>query len=256
MISKNVIKQIKSLEQRKFRKLEGKFIAEGNKLVEDNLSAMKCFRLVATAEWWEQHNFARSLAEECFEVTREEMERTSLLQTPQDVLAVFYIPVHSSLNLNPSSLILALDSIQDPGNMGTIIRLCDWFGIRDIICSNTTVDCYSPKVIQATMGAISRVRVHYTDLPSYLNEAREKGISIYGTFLEGTNIYNTELSEGGIIVMGNEGKGISTEVEAIVNKKLNIPSYPADSKTSESLNVGIATAITVAEFRRRIINCN
>lgn len=256
MISKNVIKQIKSLEQRKFRKLEGKFIAEGNKLVEDNLSAMKCFRLVATAEWWEQHNFARSLAEECFEVTREEMERTSLLQTPQDVLAVFYIPVHSSLNLNPSSLILALDSIQDPGNMGTIIRLCDWFGIRDIICSNTTVDCYSPKVIQATMGAISRVRVHYTDLPSYLNEAREKGISIYGTFLEGTNIYNTELSEGGIIVMGNEGKGISTEVEAIVNKKLNIPSYPADSETSESLNVGIATAITVAEFRRRIINCN
>lgn len=254
MISKNVIKQIKSLEQRKFRKLEGKFIAEGNKLVEDNLSAMKCFRLVATAEWWQQHSYARSLAEECIEVTREEMERTSLLQTPQDVLAVFYIPEHSSITLHSSSLVLALDSIQDPGNMGTIIRLCDWFGIHDIICSTTTVDCYSPKVVQATMGAIARVSVHYIDLPAYLQEARNKGISVYGTFLEGTNIYDTELSEGGIIVMGNEGKGISPEVEAVVNKKLNIPSYPADSETSESLNVGIATAITVAEFRRRSSN--
>ena len=253
MISKNIIKQIKSLEQRKFRKLEGKFVAEGNKLVEDNLNAMKCHRLVATAQWWESHAYARTLAEECFEVTREEMERTSLMQTPQDVLAVFYIPKVSSLIPHPSSLIIALDGIQDPGNLGTIIRLCDWFGIHDIVCSTATADCYNPKVVQATMGAIARVRVHYLDLPAYLAEARAKGVNVYGTFLEGTNIYQTELSECGIIVMGNEGNGISDEVKAIVSHKLNIPSFPTDSVTSESLNVGIATAITVAEFRRRVI---
>ena len=252
MISKNIIKQIRSLEHRKFRKIEGKFVAEGNKLVEDNLSAMKCHRLVATAQWWEEHEYARSLAEECFEVSREEMERTSLLQTPQDVLAVFYIPTYKPSDI---TLAVALDSIQDPGNLGTIIRLCDWFGIHDIYCSLTTVDCYSPKVVQATMGAIARVRVHYIDLPAFLKDARDKGLCIYGTFLEGTNIYKTELSANGIIVMGNEGNGISEEVSEIVTHKLNIPSFPANSDTSESLNVGIATAITVAEFRRRnIIN--
>lgn len=253
MISKNTIKQIRSLEQRKFRKAEGKFVAEGNKLVEDNLSSMKCHRLVATPEWWQSHQYVRSIAEECIEVTREEMERTSLMQTPQDVLAVFYIPDSSEITPNPSSLIIALDSIQDPGNLGTIIRLCDWFGIKDIVCSTTTADCYSPKVVQATMGAIARVRVHYLDLPAYLREARANGVNVYGTFLEGTNIYQTELSENGIIVMGNEGNGISTEVAEIVSHKLNIPSFPANSETSESLNVGIATAITVAEFRRRVL---
>ena len=253
MISKNTIKQIRSLEQRKFRKAEGKFVAEGNKLVEDNLSSMKCHRLVATPEWWQSHQYARTLAEECIEVTREEMERTSLMQTPQDVLAVFYIPDSSEITPNPSSLIIALDSIQDPGNLGTIIRLCDWFGIKDIVCSTTTADCYSPKVVQATMGAIARVRVYYLDLPTYLREARANGVNVYGTFLEGTNIYQTELSENGIIVMGNEGNGISAEVAEIVSHKLNIPSFPANSETSESLNVGIATAITVAEFRRRVL---
>lgn len=253
MISKNTIKQIHSLEQRKFRKSEGKFVAEGNKLVEDNLSAMKCHRLIATAQWWREHEYARELAEECIEVTREEMEKTSLLQTPQDVIAVFYIPTSNSFVHNPQSLVIALDCIQDPGNLGTIIRLCDWFGIRDIVCSSNTVDCYSPKVVQATMGAIARVRVHYVDLPQCLKEARSLGINVYGTFLEGTNIYKTELSGSGIIVMGNEGNGISDEVSAIVSHKLNIPSFPADAVTSESLNVGIATAITVAEFRRRII---
>lgn len=253
MISKNVIKQIHSLEQRKFRKTEGKFVAEGNKLVEDNLSAMRCHRLVATTQWWEQHDYAHSLAEECFEVTREEMEKTSLLQTPQDVLAVFYIPEHAPFTPSPDQLTLALDCIQDPGNLGTIIRLCDWFGIHDIICSATTADCYSPKVVQATMGAIARVRVHYLDLPECLANARSQGISIYGTFLEGTNIYSTELSGNGIIVMGNEGNGISDEVASIVTHKINIPPFPAGSVTSESLNVGIATAITVAEFRRRLL---
>ena len=251
MISKNIIKQIHSLEQRKYRKAEGKFVAEGNKLVEDNLAAMRCHRLVATAEWWASHSHAHTLAEECHEVTREEMERASLQQTPQDVLAVFYIPEAKAFEPDPQQLTLALDCIQDPGNLGTIIRLCDWFGIHDIVCSTNTADCYSPKVVQATMGAIARVRVHYLDLPLCLRQAHEKGISIYGTFLEGSNIYQTQLSESGIIVMGNEGNGISDEVAATVTQKLNIPAYPAGALTSESLNVGIATAITVAEFRRR-----
>lgn len=255
MISKNTIKLIRSLEQRKFRKAEGLFVAEGNKLVEDNMSSMKCQKLVATSEWLATHPEAIRLSEECLEVTKEEMSKVSLMQTPQEVLGVFYIPSHKAdVNLSllgKDSLLVALDCVQDPGNLGTIIRLCDWFGIRDIICSTGTADCYSPKVIQATMGAIARVRVHYVDLPSYLSKAREAGTAIYGTFLEGTNIYQTNLTPNGIIVMGNEGQGISEAVGQQVTKKLNIPSYPVDSLTSESLNVGIATAITVAEFRRR-----
>jgi len=255
MISKNTIKLIRSLEQRKFRKAEGLFVAEGNKLVEDNMSSMKCQKLIATSEWFAAHPEAKRLSEECLEVSKEEMSKVSLMQTPQEVLGVFYIPFHKAdVNLSilgKDSLLVALDCVQDPGNLGTIIRLCDWFGIRDIICSTGTADCYSPKVVQATMGAIARVRVHYVDLPSYLSEAREAGAAIYGTFLEGTNIYQTDLTPNGIIVMGNEGQGICEAVGKQVTKKLNIPSYPVDSLTSESLNVGIATAITVAEFRRR-----
>jgi len=259
MISKNTIKQIRSLEQRKFRKTLGEFIAEGNKLVEDNLASMKCHRLIATKEWWQTHEQFRTHAEECIEVTREEMEKVSLMQTPQDVMATFYIPEKEKVTFNnkrfslilENDIVLALDSVQDPGNLGTIIRLCDWFGIRDIFCSNNTADCFSPKVVQATMGAIARVCVHYIDLPEFLEEVTAQNIPVYGTFLEGENIYASTLSKNGVIVMGNEGNGISPEVEAVVTKKINIPSYPAGSVTSESLNVGIATAITVAEFRRR-----
>lgn len=253
MISKNTIKQIRSLELRKFRKQSGTFIAEGNKLVEDNLASMKCHRLIAVTDWWKSHEHLRILAEECIEVSREEMEKISLMQSPQEVLATFYVPSeeHFDLSILSNRLVLALDSIQDPGNLGTIIRLCDWFGIHDIFCSQTTADCFSPKVVQATMGAIARVRIHYLDLQDFLKNASSKGIPVYGTFLEGENIYMTNLSSNGIIVMGNEGQGISPEIEAIVSKKINIPSYPAESETSESLNVGIATAITVAEFRRR-----
>lgn len=253
MISKNTIKLIHNLELRKFRKAEGKFVAEGNKLVHDNLDSMHCCMLVATSSWFEANPQARLKADECIEVSRLEMEKTSLLQTPQDVLAVFSIPNYSDIKPNAAqSLILALDSVQDPGNLGTIIRLADWFGISDIVCSTGTADCFNPKVVQATMGAIARVRVHYVNLPEYLAKARIDNIPVYGTFLEGSNIYTTPLSANGIIVMGNEGKGISAEVESKVSQKLNIPSFPADSVTSESLNVGVATAITVAEFRRRM----
>jgi len=254
-ISKNLIKQIRSLEMRKFRRQEGEFVAEGNKLVQDNLQAMKCHRLIATSDWWGAHPEAESLAEECYTITAQDMERLSLMQSPQEVLATFYLPDYKPFpallkNLE-KELVVALDEVQDPGNLGTIIRLCDWFGIRTIVCSNTTADCFAPKVVQATMGAIARVKVIYTDLPEFLAQMRDSGIPVYGTFLEGENIYKTSLSPNGIIVMGNEGRGISDAVRQMVSHKLFIPPYPADALTSESLNVGIATAICVSEFRRR-----
>ncbi len=253
-ISKNTLKQIRSLSQRKFRLQEGEFVAEGNKLVQDNLQAMRCHRLVATAAWWQAHPEAEKLAEECLLISPQEMERLSLMQSPQEVLGTFRIPSHlfdeKTLERLSEQLVIALDEVQDPGNLGTIIRLCDWFGIRDIVCSPNTADCYAPKVVQATMGAIARVRVHYTDLPAFVQKMRTRGVPVYGTFLEGENIYRKELSDWGVIVMGNEGRGISSEVAAQVSDKLFIPPFPKDAMTSESLNVGVATAITVSEFRR------
>mgnify|MGYP003290724803 CR=1 FL=1 len=254
-ISKNLIKQIHSLEMRKFRRQEGEFVAEGNKLVQDNLQAMKCHRLVATSAWWEAHPEAESMAKECYTITPQEMERLSLMQSPQEVLGTFLLPEYKLdkeiCNQLASELVVALDEIQDPGNLGTIIRLCDWFGIRTIICSPNTADCFAPKVVQATMGAIARVKLIYTDLTQFIREMQDRNVPIYGTFLEGDNIYQTQLSPNGIIVMGNEGRGISDAIKQLVNRKLFIPPFPADALTSESLNVGIATAITVSEFRRR-----
>jgi TrmH family RNA methyltransferase len=151
-------------------------------------------------------------------------------------------------------LILALDGVQDPGNLGTICRLADWFGIEDIICSTETADIFNPKAIQATMGAIARVRIHYTNLTEFLTEVASQDTRIYGTFLDGKNIYERELTPHGIIVMGNEGKGISPDIEALVTDKLFIPNYPSDRPTTESLNVAVATAITCAEFRRRAVS--
>ena len=146
--------------------------------------------------------------------------------------------------------LMVLDNLQDPGNLGTIIRLADWFGITDIVCSADSADCFNPKVIQATMGAIIRVRVHYTDLSQWLAQQKERGVNIYGTFLDGENIYKTEKGSCGVIVMGNEGQGISPQCEQSVTHRLYIPPYPADRCGSESLNVAIATAITCSEFRR------
>lgn len=255
-LSKNTIKSIRSLEQRKFRKLEGEFVAEGNKLVNDNLATLKCHRLIATSEWWQQHPEAQTRAQECYTVTPAEMERVSLMNSPQEVLGTFFIPqdkstTESLIQLPKQELVVALDEVQDPGNLGTIIRLCDWFGIRHIFCSPNTADCFAPKVVQATMGAIARVEVHYTPLRTVIEGITKNGIPVYGTFLEGTDIYHTELTKCGVIVMGNEGRGISDEIKALVTHKLFIPPFPADAETSESLNVGIATAITVSEFRRR-----
>ena len=180
------------------------------------------------------------------------MERLSLLKTPSDSLALVEIP---RCDLKPERLrgrlTLALDDVQNPGNLGTIIRLADWFGITDIVCSEASADCFNPKVVQATMGAILRVRVHYCDLEAYLAAERAAGTPIYGTFLEGENIYGTTLTEEGVVVMGNEGRGISQAAARAVTHKLFIPPYPAERHATESLNVAMATGIVCGEFRRQ-----
>lgn len=247
-LSKNKIKYIRSLEQKKTRKEESVFLAEGPKLIGDLLPYFHCRLIAATPQWIKDNPNLR--ADEIIEATPEELSRASLLKTPQHVLALFEQPQHT-LNAEAISqkLTIALDDIQDPGNLGTIIRLADWFGIENIICSSNTVDVYNPKAIQATMGAIARVKVHYTHLTDFIKTLGET--PIFGTFLEGENIYNQPLPNHGIIIMGNEGNGISKEIEEWVNHKLYIPNYPQERGTSESLNVAIATAVVCAEFRRQ-----
>lgn len=250
MLSKNKIKYIRSLELKKNRKEEKVFVAEGHKLVGDLMGHFPCRLLAGTAGWFSSHPDCH--ADEMIEVEQEELSRASLQKTPQEVLAIFEQPVYESdSKVISESLCLALDNVQDPGNLGTIVRLADWFGIEDIFCSAGTVDIFNPKTVQATMGAIARVRVHYCDLPELISSL--KGIPVYGTFLNGNVIYSETLSASGLIVMGNEGNGVSTEVEALINKRLYIPNYPHERETSESLNVAIATAVVCAEFRRRLL---
>lgn len=251
MLSKNKIKYIRSLELKKNRKEERAFVAEGHKLVGDLLGHFSCKLLVATRSWMDVH--PQVVADEVIEVTQEELTRASLQKTPQDVLAIFEQPDYP---MNPEvisqSLCLALDDVQDPGNLGTIIRVADWFGIEYIFCSLGTVDVYNPKTIQATMGALARVKLHYCNLPSLIASLGD--VPVYGTFLDGKNIYGEDLGTYGLIVMGNEGNGVSQEVADMVNKRLYIPNYPPQRETSESLNVAMATGIVCAEFRRRDAN--
>lgn len=248
MLSKNKIKYIRSLKLKKNRKEEGVFVAEGHKLVGDLLGHFPCKLLIALPSWLQKNTHI--IADEVIEVSFDELSRASLLKNPQDVLAVFDQPIYeTSIEVMNQSLCLALDDIQDPGNLGTIIRLADWFGIEHIFCSYGTVDVYNPKVVQATMGALARVKIHYCNLVALISSM--KNIPIYGTFLDGNNIYEETLSNNGLIVMGNEGNGVSEEVSRLINKRLYIPNYPSSRETSESLNVAIATAVTCAEFRRR-----
>lgn len=251
MLSKNKIKYIHSLDLKKNRKEERAFVAEGHKLVGDLLGHFSCRMLVATRSWLEKNPNVD--ADEIIEVTQEELTKASLQKAPQEVLAVFEQP---SYPIQPEvvteSLCLALDDIQDPGNLGTIIRLADWFGIEHIFCSQGTVDVYNPKTIQATMGALARVKLHYCNLPSMI--AGLGNVPVYGTFLDGDNMYEKNLANHGLIVMGNEGNGVSREVAELVNERLYIPNYPLQRETSESLNVAVATAVVCAEFRRRAIN--
>ena len=249
-LSKNRIKYIRSLELKKNRKADKVFLAEGPKLVGDLLGRFHCRFLAATAGWLSVHGHIP--ADDVAEVSEEELARASLLKTPQQVLAVFEQPDEATdISVISRSLRLALDDVQDPGNLGTIIRLADWFGIEHIFCSTGTADVYNPKTVQATMGALARVKVHYCSLPQLIESLTD--IPVYGTFLNGNIIYAESLSAHGLIVMGNEGKGVSPEVERLINKKLYIPNYPQERETSESLNVAIATAVVCSEFRRRLL---
>ncbi len=242
MLSKNDIKQVKLLELKKYRVKLGLFVAEGPKVVGDLLKhGYKAQRIFATPD------FSLPIPMNIQYVSEDELRKVSFLQHPQQVLAIFPIP-HISDVLKPLGLCLALDGVQDPGNLGTIIRIADWFGINTIYCSPDTADAWNPKVVQATMGSIARVNIFYTDIKGLLENTN---LPIYGTLLDGEDIYKQELSKDGIIVMGNEGNGISAEIRPLVNRRLFIPNY-RQGDCAESLNVAIATAITCAEFKRRI----
>lgn len=245
MISKNQLKLVRQLEQKKYRQREGLFVAEGPKVVGDLLRhGNHPSLLFAVKSFIDEHPSA-----EAIEINDDELRRLSFLQHPQQVIGLFPISDNYKVPMpQQGELYLALDGIQDPGNLGTIIRIADWFGIRSIYCSQDTVDVWNPKVVQATMGSISRINVYYTDLKQLIQAAN---LPVYGTLLDGHSLYQQELTNDGIIVMGNEGKGISAPIKELVNRKLFIPNYSTQSDTAESLNVAIATAITCAEFRRR-----
>ncbi len=248
MISKNQIKLIKQLEQKKFRKREGLFVAEGPKVVGDLMKRWKPVAVYATDEYTPP---LPGISVQ--RITADELRHISFLQHPQQVLALFPIPVSDNFLPSSDNLTIVLDGIQDPGNLGTIIRLADWFGITHIVCSEETADAWNPKVVQATMGSIARVNISYTDLSTLL-DTLPNDFPVYGTLLDGDDIYSQPLTPGGIIVMGNEGNGLTEKVRRRVNRRLLIPSYRKDD-TAESLNVAIATAIVCAEFRRRDSGC-
>ena len=240
MVSKNQIKLITSLQQKKYRFANQLFFAEGIKVIQELVESN--FELVHL--YTTQNDFEEVSKEKRTIIPESDLKKISALATPNTCLAVFKIPVERKII--ESGLILALDSIRDPGNLGTILRLCDWFGIGQLICSNETVDIYNPKVVQATMGSIARVNVNYIDLESFVSQTK---LAVFGTFMDGNNIYKTDLPQEGIIIMGNEANGISTELEKLIKKRLTIPRFGTLQKT-ESLNVAAATAIVLSEFRR------
>ncbi len=251
MISKGLLRTVKSLDKRKYRILKRMFVAEGTKVVDELLGAFQPRLLIATKEWYAERQGVVASGVECETVTQEELQRISLQQHPQEVIALFELPYYDAhiADVAQRELVIALDNVQDPGNMGTIVRLADWFGIGHVFCSAGSADVFNPKAVQATMGALARVQVHYTDLVAALSEFSG---NVYGTMLDGVNIYDEPLTKEGVIVMGNEGNGISTELAKLVTTPLFIPPYPKGSDTVESLNVAMATAIVCAEFRRRL----
>lgn len=246
MISKNQIKKIASLKQKKQRDLHQLFVVEGRKSVMDVAAHLKPVLVFASSEWIHE---TAEFAFEVHEVSEPELRKISQLKNPQGVVAVFPIQNHDDSDVSSlKGLSLALDDVRDPGNLGTIIRLADWFGVNAVICSRNCADMYNPKVVQASMGSIARVKVLYTDLDVFLKKVK---LPVFGTFMEGDIIYSQELPSDAIVVMGNEGKGISPEIESIVHHKINIPSFSKADTGAESLNVSTATAIVCSEFKRR-----
>lgn len=240
MLTKSQIQLIKSLDQKKFRQQHQLFVVEGKKSIAEFLkSSFKLHHLYTTVDDFERD------AKKLTHITENELKKISSLATPQVALALFEIPKQKPVN--NSGLIVALDAVRDPGNLGTIIRLCDWFGVKNLVCSDTTVDCFNPKVVQATMGSITRVDISYVDLEAFLKTSK---LQSFGTFMDGDNVYEKELPQNGILILGNEANGISPTVESIVNHKISIPRF-GNLQATESLNVATATAILLSEFCRR-----
>jgi len=237
-LSKNHIKLITSLSQKKYRQKHKLFVVEGVKVVHEFLNSSYELEIVFSTDT----DF--SSTDKFIEVTDQELKKISSLKNPNKVLAIFKIP--NQINPIMGGLILALDSINDPGNLGTIIRLCDWFGIEQLVCSNETVDCFNSKVVQASMGSLTRVAVSYLDLKKYLQNA---SVPIFVADMDGLNVYKTKLPDSAVLVLGNEANGISDEIKQLVTTKITIPRYGAFQQT-ESLNVATASAILLSEFRR------
>ncbi|MEC4049500.1 RNA methyltransferase [Flavobacterium sp. SUN046] len=240
MVSKNQIKLINSLQQKKYRQQHQLFIAEGVKVIQELLASnILLEHLYVTEDLFASVEVAKKTL-----ISESDLKKISCLATPNNCLALFQVPTPKEVTEN--GLIIALDDVRDPGNLGTIIRLCDWYGVTQIVCSEQTVDVYNPKVVQATMGSISRVAMAYLDLNEFLKKA--KG-NVFGTFMDGKNVYKEHLPASGILVLGNEANGISADVEQLVKQRLAIPRFGAIQQT-ESLNVATATAIFLSEFKR------
>ena len=249
MISKNKIKYITSLQKKKYRQKYNKFVIEGHKTVFDIIDSDYIIEEIYTSNAENYKIQLAKLSEVVTEVSDEDLRKISGLSNANDILAVVNIPETPEYISNTNELTLCLADIQDPGNLGTIIRSANWFGIKNIVCSNNTVDLFNPKTLQSTMGAFSNINVYYKNLEQFLEQ--EKGKKIYGTFLEGENIYQTELAQECILIMGNEGKGIPENLNKYISDKITIPSFAGENLKAESLNVSISTAVFLSEFKRR-----
>lgn len=236
MVTKNQIKRILNLQQKKYRKQYGQFFVEGQKVIRELLDSDFILEELYTTEDIFKDINTRVL------ISEDTLKKMSALTNPNNSLAVFRL--REPQEIKGQNLIVALDKIRDPGNLGTIIRLCDWFGISELVCSEDTVDAYNPKVLQATMGSITRVNITYLNLKDFLSATT---LPVFGTFMEGNSIYKSQLPKQGIIVLGNEANGISSEIEKQITDKITIPRF---GNNTESLNVATATAIVLSEFRR------
>jgi len=259
MLSNNRISFVKSLHQKKNRFAEGLFLAEGDKLVREYLqSDFQVEEVYAQSDWLKEHGKLIGIGVESYGATSKDLERLSTLVTAPDVIAVVKVPeVRIHLSEYFSGLTLILDGIRDPGNMGTIIRTADWFGVSRIVASDDSAEHWNPKVVQASMGSLTRIRIvnyeltnFFSELNSFARTNNRDVLPVYGTFMDGKNIYKEELTAEGFIVIGNEANGIRETTEPFVNHRLSVPSFSEGPAKAESLNAAIATALVLAEFRR------
>ncbi len=254
MISKNTIKLIKSLAQKKYRHKHRLFLVEGDKNVIETLqSGINVEQLFATDEFIQNNRRLIETAKRTEQATSDEIKKASLLKTPQNCLALCTLPDVEDLPEKPDDFSFYLDGVRDPGNLGTIIRTCDWFGISQLFCSGDTVDIFNPKVIQATMGSFCRVKIFYAQFEKVEEMASLSGMQVLGTFMDGENIYQSQLPEKALVVLGNEGSGIRKEIENTTTQKISIPRFTSNNNKPESLNVAVSAAIICSEFKRKSI---